>query len=567
MICTTITIRAKVRTIGNNAFQNCYNLNSLNIPGSVTDIGSNAFGLCFSLSAVAVHWLSPLAVQSNIFSGVPTYNIPLIVPGGTEGIYSVADVWKDFYQYLPLSSNTNLHSLSVSDGILSPTFSASDTSYICTVPYSVKRIKIFATAVDSASAIVRGTGDNALEVGINKFEVVVEAPDGSSTKTYHITVIREEMPDPIVSFNTQGGNDIASQIVLDGGHVVRPADPRRDGYIFAGWYIDAGHTKLWDFTTDVVLRNITLYADWISLFTVSFNTQGDNEASIGEQLVLEGGYVARPTDPFLDGYIFDGWYTESSCINIWNFDTNVVTENTTLYAKWSAAVIYNVNFNTKGGGKISSQSIELGGMVLQPEDPVHQVHTFGGWYMEANCVNVWHFGSYVVTGEITLYAKWLNRKSTDIITVIFNTQGGSYVNYQYVESGDNIMQPNDPVRPGYRFAGWYSDAEYNNVWNFISDKATGDIILYAKWDAILNNIEEESAADMKIYPNPFTEKVHITGAEGYMLNIMNTSGVTVRTHIITNANETITFGNYPAGVYLFYLYKGKQSVILKAIKK
>ena len=40
------------------------------------------------------------------------------------------------------------------------------------------------------------------------------------------------------------------------------------------------------------------------------------------------------------GCIFKGWYKEASCTNLWNFSTDTVTENTTLYAKWTVTIGY-----------------------------------------------------------------------------------------------------------------------------------------------------------------------------------------------------------------------------------
>lgn len=47
--------------------------------------------------------------------------------------------------------------------------------------------------------------------------------------------------------------------------IVEPAKPVRSGYEFAGWYVDANFQTAWDFTTDVVTSNITLYAKWIKI--------------------------------------------------------------------------------------------------------------------------------------------------------------------------------------------------------------------------------------------------------------------------------------------------------------
>ncbi len=88
------------------------------------------------------------------------------------------------------SSDATLKSLTVSSGALSPTFSASTTSYTVSVPYSVTSLTVGAT-VNNSEASVTGTGSKNLSVGDNKINVVVTAGD-KTTKTYIVTVTRQE---------------------------------------------------------------------------------------------------------------------------------------------------------------------------------------------------------------------------------------------------------------------------------------------------------------------------------------------------------------------------------------
>ena len=70
-------------------------------------------------------------------------------------------------------------------------------------------------------------------------------------------------------------------------------------------------------------------------FTVTFNSQGGS--AVPSQVVADGGKATSPTDPTKDGYTFGGWYKEAAGTNAWTFATDTVTENTTLYAKWTAS--------------------------------------------------------------------------------------------------------------------------------------------------------------------------------------------------------------------------------------
>lgn len=70
-------------------------------------------------------------------------------------------------------------------------------------------------------------------------------------------------------------------------------------------------------------------------YIVTFDVQGHGDP-VQSQILNEGSKAERPADPSCSGYFFRGWFTESSCKNMWDFDT-VVEVSMTLYAKWDKA--------------------------------------------------------------------------------------------------------------------------------------------------------------------------------------------------------------------------------------
>ena len=69
-------------------------------------------------------------------------------------------------------------------------------------------------------------------------------------------------------------------------------------------------------------------------FIVSFET-GDGGSAVSSQKVKEGEKATKPNNPTRSGYTFFAWYKETALTNEWKFDTDVVTADITLYAKWN----------------------------------------------------------------------------------------------------------------------------------------------------------------------------------------------------------------------------------------
>ena len=70
----------------------------------------------------------------------------------------------------------------------------------------------------------------------------------------------------LVTFNTNGGNNIDSQSIAENGIVLEPANPVKEGYEFVGWYKDSSLTESYNFD-DSVTSNLNLYAKWNQILT------------------------------------------------------------------------------------------------------------------------------------------------------------------------------------------------------------------------------------------------------------------------------------------------------------
>ncbi len=82
----------------------------------------------------------------------------------------------------------------------------------------------------------------------------------------------------------------------------------------------------------------------------------------------------------------------------------------------------------------------------------------------------------------------ITESSMKHLPITFNSQGGSNVNSITTALNTKIGAPISPTREGYKFAGWYKDANCRNNWNFYTDIVTGEMTLYAKWIRVIANI-------------------------------------------------------------------------------
>ncbi len=128
-----------------------------------------------------------------------------------------------------------------------------------------------------------------------------------------------------ITFDSNGGSEVAFQKIYEGTTVSPVKSPKMDGYGFDGWYLN---DELFDFNKKIY-EDITLKAHWKILRTIKLDTDG---GQILADLKIKDGYNASPVIPKKAGRKFEGWFTESGE----EYDISLpVTEDFSLKAKWS----------------------------------------------------------------------------------------------------------------------------------------------------------------------------------------------------------------------------------------
>lgn len=198
----------------------------------------------------------------------------------------------------------------------------------------------------------------------------------------------------------------------------------KGGYYFNGWNSNSNGTGV-HYTPGetIILANpgtIVLWAEWLPVndtkYIVSFKYDTIPNSNLFKGYnysieVTDRGKVTKPTtDVTNDAYVLDNnWYTDTTFSSTWNFDTDIVTSNTILYAHWTIKNYY-VTFSLNGRSSSQYQPplqiISYGDNVVKPSDPVDNTYFFNGWYTEPECIVKWDFEKNIVVGRTYLYAGW-----------------------------------------------------------------------------------------------------------------------------------------------------------------
>ena len=258
-----------------------------------------------------------------------------------------------------------------------------------------------------------------------------------------------------------------------------PENPTREGYKFLGWYEG---DKEFDLKKSNIYEDTTLTAKWEKVnhekYNVKFVLKGKD---IPSQEVEFDSQAKEPTIGAIEGFEFDGWYTDSDFKNEFDF-SSPIKSNLTLYARWKKKK-YTVSFMLEGEN-IPNQEVEFDSQAKEPTIEAKEGLEFDGWYTDKEFKNKFNF-SDPIKNDLSLYARWNKKK----YTVSFVLEGKD-IPSQEVEFDSQAVEPTIETKEGFEFDGWYTDPGFTSKFDF-SSPIKSKLTLYARW----NKIEQEK-------PNP-----------------------------------------------------------------
>ena len=238
---------------------------------------------------------------------------------------------------------------------------------------------------------------------------------------------------------------------------------------------------------------------------------------------ISGDIVEPIDDPNRTGYIFGGWYTDTTYQQEFDFSTPLTTE-TACYAKWTP-ITYTVRFDANGAyGTMADVVLNYGEWYALPACTYTQTgYAFTGWRIGEDGKTI-EAGTKVnnITendGEtVTLFATWEMISYTLVFDGNDATSGemiGIVVRYNQPV----VLPLNAFVRTGYIFSGWSYNNKMYNAGESVSKlrDTVGQATIMAQWAPITYTVRfvyanqepytQEFTYDepQKLYPNRFTK--------------------------------------------------------------
>lgn len=296
----------------------------------------------------------------------------------------------------------------------------------------------------------QGSGEQ-VEAVADPSNVFVKWSDGELSKIRKETDVKNnisvtamfERASYTVKFLDSDGSELKVEKVLHGQAAAPPIIQEKLDLEFTGW----------DMAFDNVTSNITVRAQYVTSYTVTFTDW--NGIVLSRQRVKSGGNAIAPVDPVRSGYTFDKWIGEYKNI----------TSSRTVVASYQI-VSHEIIFLNYDGSTIKKQNVTHGQLPSAPAVPERLGYTFVGW--DKTISQAISPTSYTAQFQINTYS------------VTFMDWDDSIIKVQRVQFGGTAVAPSDPIRVGYTFTGWdkpvtnisadtvinatYSTATYTVTW-------------------------------------------------------------------------------------------------------
>jgi len=491
---STVTIPDNVTEIGDAAFSNCWRMLSVKLPLGLEMVGTNMFAGCTSLSGATVptHAFAMDRLFGDRYSALSTVTI---CSGETDVCASAFQGCTALTSVVMPNSVTNVGASAFAN-------CSSLTGLELSESLETIGERAFAgcaalkaiTLPDSVTAIGEKTFQNCTTLAnVTLSRALGKIPDrafGGCSALLSMVV-----PASVSSLGAYIGNNFSALYFLGNA-------PMYDANVYASrvrsitTYVVQG-SRGWD----GIASSRDLPTEWNGYpitfwepnrFNASFNANGgtffDGANVYACEQITDTAYALPPYEPTLEGFVFDGWWTDPYEGAEIKATTRVnETRDITFYAHWKGAPgAITVRFNANGGTVVPDEGQYYSTLTYETLPvPTREHYKFAGWWTKATGGSKVVASSRVPTADQELFAHW----TPETYVIRYNANGGSGTmqDQYFVYGGTITLRNNGFSRVDKVFAGWAVAADgpvvYANGATLTTFAAIQDgvVDLYAVW--------------------------------------------------------------------------------------
>ncbi len=461
-----LTVGPKVTTLRPYMFAGCYGLQSVDMTNAtnLTSISEYAFADITGITSVKVPWLTPIAINENVFASGAYSSAILSVPAGTKEAYAAASIWENFTNIDHWSTLVTL-TASTHGSIVTAEATASNSTEQYRQP---KNDDIVYTLTADEGYELTALTDN--DAAVSPLPTLGEEQTRANTEGEEFVTLNATFSAISYTLNYElAGGSVAT--ANPANYTIESAaitlnNPTKNGYTFSGWKLNGEGDAMMEVTIAAgSTGNKSYTATWTPIeYQIALTLDGGSAENPATYTIESEAITLN--NPTKTGHTFKGWKLNGEGDALMEVTiAHGSTGDKAYTATWQINQ-YTISFNSNGGTEVDAIKQDYASEVTAPDDPTRTGYTFAGWTPAVP--------ETIPAENIELTAQW----TINQYTITFNSNGGTEVDAIQQNYASEVTAPANPTREGYTFAGWDAEIPATIPAQNVTINATWTAIVY-----------------------------------------------------------------------------------------